>query len=148
MALQIRRELADLIRREVKDPRVQQASLVTVTHVHVAEDFSTARVLVSVVGSDGQATVRALVKAAGFLRGSLGRRVHVRRIPELHFYLDDTEEKAGHIDALLHEIELEEAGRRAAAQPPEVATALPGTDAERGSADSEDEESGGGEVER
>ena len=110
MALQIRRELAELILREIKDPRVQEAGLLTVTHVYVSDDFSFARVLISVLNSPAAPVVKSLNKAAGFLRGVLGRRLCVRRIPELNFIVDDTEEKASHIEDLLREVGAAEAG--------------------------------------
>jgi len=111
LALQIRRELSELVAREVKDPRVQEASLVTVTHVRLADDLGVADVLVSVVGGDGAAVVKALGRAAGFLRGELGRRLRTKKIPTLRFHIDQTEDQAEKIDALLKEIHDEDARR-------------------------------------
>lgn len=109
MALQIRRELAELIPREIKNPCVQEAALLTVTHVYVSDDFSFARVLISVLDRPAEPVVSALNKAAGFLRGILGRRLCVRRVPELNFFVDDTEEKVSHIEDLLREVGAAEA---------------------------------------
>jgi ribosome-binding factor A len=115
VALQIRRELGELLPRAVKDPRVQAAGLVTVTQVHVSPDLTVARVMVSVMGSrpdePGQAmqVLRGLRQAAGFLRGELGRRLHTRRAPELRFQLDDMVDRVDRVESLLREIHAAEA---------------------------------------
>ncbi|HEX2568722.1 MAG TPA: 30S ribosome-binding factor RbfA [Polyangia bacterium] len=115
VALQIRRELGELLPRAVKDPRVQAAGLVTVTQVHVSPDLAVARVMVSVMtqepGDPGQATqvLRGLRQAAGFLRGELGRRLHTRRAPELRFQLDDMVDRVDRVESLLREIHAAEA---------------------------------------
>jgi ribosome-binding factor A len=102
----IQHELAELI-RELKDPRLQAATLVTVTRVHVADDLGSARVLVSILADDPPAVLRAIGRAQRFLHGQLLRRLRAKKVPELRFYLDDTEERAGRIDALLKEVEAE-----------------------------------------
>src|SRR5262245_44902766 len=99
----IRRELAELI-REVRDPRVQGATLLTITRVRVSDDLGVARVLVSVVGDDPKGVVAGLERAKGFLQGQIGRRMRAKKVPELRFVLDDTEERAGRVEALLDEI--------------------------------------------
>ncbi|MGH8283864.1 MAG: 30S ribosome-binding factor RbfA [Gammaproteobacteria bacterium] len=96
----LQRELSELIRREVKDPRVH---LVTVTHVDVSPDLSNAKVLISVLGAENQQpeVVAALNHASGFLRHSLGRMLKLRSIPELRFSYDDVLDRAAHLDALI-----------------------------------------------
>lgn len=96
----LQHELAELILREVKDPRVQR---VTVTEVDVSPDLSHARVLISVLGAEGPQTevVQALNHAAGFLRHELGRRLKLRSIPELRFSYDEVPERAAHLEALI-----------------------------------------------
>ena len=80
VADQIQRELADLIRREVRDPRVD--SLVTISSVEVNRDLTLARVYVTRVGGAPDAgAVEALNSAAGFLRGQVGARLRLRRAP-------------------------------------------------------------------
>lgn len=119
VALQIRRELGELLPRAVKDPRVQAAGLVTVTQVHVSPDLTVARVMVSVMGQQpgesGQAmqVLRGLRQAAGFLRGELGRRLHTRRAPELRFQLDDMVDRVDRVESLLREIHAAEANDEA-----------------------------------
>ncbi|HET7922106.1 MAG TPA: 30S ribosome-binding factor RbfA [Gammaproteobacteria bacterium] len=101
VAGQLLRELSELIRREVKDPRVRN---VTVTKVDVTRDLSHAKVLISVLGEDGPQpeVLAALQHAAGFLRRQLGRLLKMRSIPELHFAQDDTLERAAHLTALIN----------------------------------------------
>jgi ribosome-binding factor A len=99
---QIQRELADLIRNEIKDPRV---GMVSVTAVIVTRDLSHAKVYVSVLGNAEQtdASVKVLGNAAGFLRHKLGKILHIRVIPELRFYLDRSLEEGSRMGALINE---------------------------------------------
>jgi len=101
VAGQLQRELSELIRREVKDPRV---SGVTVTKVDVTRDLSHAKVFVSVLGQDGPQpeVLAALQHAAGYLRHLLGKLLKIRSIPELHFVQDDLLERAAHLTALIN----------------------------------------------
>src|SRR5207244_539368 len=102
----LQREIAELL-RGLKDPRVQQATLVTVTHVRVSDDLSTARVLLSIIDPEPTQVLRAVGRAQRFLQAQLLRRLRAKKIPELRFYLDDTEERAGRIDALLRDVAAE-----------------------------------------
>ncbi|HEU5058461.1 MAG TPA: 30S ribosome-binding factor RbfA [Kofleriaceae bacterium] len=106
----IKAELADLIAREVKDPRVREG-LVSVTHVEVNRDLSVAEVGVSILVGDPKGVVAGLEKAAGFLRGPLARRLKLRISPELRFHHDRSQELAGR----LHEIVRDDEERRRAA---------------------------------
>jgi ribosome-binding factor A len=96
----IRAELADLLLREVRDPRV---GLATVSSVEVARDFSHATVKVSVLGTEAEraAAIAALERAKGFLRRELSRRISLRTTPELHFSLDRGAEHSQRISELL-----------------------------------------------
>jgi ribosome-binding factor A len=96
----IRSELSQLILREMRDPRVE---LATVTRVEVSRDLSYAEVHVSVVGSDERRSeaVRALEGAHGFLRRELARRTSLRTTPELRFHLDRGAEHSQRISELL-----------------------------------------------
>ncbi|MGA9851620.1 MAG: 30S ribosome-binding factor RbfA [Gammaproteobacteria bacterium] len=96
----LQRELSELIRREVKDPRVH---LVTVTSVDVSPDISHAKVLISVLGAEGPQpeVVAALNHAAGFLRHNLGRTLKLRSIPELRFSYDEVLDRAARLEALI-----------------------------------------------
>ncbi|MGD0221935.1 MAG: 30S ribosome-binding factor RbfA [Terriglobia bacterium] len=100
---QIRVELADLISRQVKDPRVGFA---TVTRVELTADLHHARVYVSVLGSadEQQSSIEGLSSAAGFLRHEIGHRLALRRVPELTFILDPGAEAGERIEMLLQQI--------------------------------------------
>jgi ribosome-binding factor A len=110
--------LADLIRREVKDPRVDAAGLATVNHVELNRDMSIARVYVSFFGAEAgeraiEAAMKGLDKAAGFLRSSLGKRLHMKRLPELRFVHDQGPE----MQQRLRELALEESPAGAPGDP-------------------------------
>ena len=97
---QIQRELADLIRLEVKDPRV---GMVTLAGVEVTRDLAHAKVWFTVLGSEQQIadTKEGLQRAAGFLRRELGRRMRLRVVPQLNFQYDDTQERGARLSALI-----------------------------------------------
>jgi len=90
---QMQRVLADLISREVKDPRVGN---VTITAVEVAHDLATAKIFfVPFAGAHDPTEVgRGLTAAGGFLRGAVGRELGLRHAPRLSFVFDDTLDKA------------------------------------------------------
>ena len=99
VADQIQREIALLVACEVADPRVGE---VTVSGVDLSPDMRHARILVTPgLDTDGDASVDALNRAAGFLRSRLGRRIRMRRLPRLVFEHDRTLELALRIDALI-----------------------------------------------
>lgn len=98
---ELQKVLAELISREIKDPRVGS---VTVTAVKVAPDMSAAKVLFVPFGSKHPvAEVQAgLDRAAGFLRGEVGRRLSLRHAPRLEFEYDETLERADHLTRLIN----------------------------------------------
>jgi len=98
---QIQRELAELIRAELKDPRL---GMVSISAVEVSRDLSHARVHVSVLGNATQTaeSLKILQHAAGFLRHKLGQGMRMRIIPELHFHLDRSLEEGARISALIN----------------------------------------------
>lgn len=97
---QMQRELSELIRRELKDPRV---GMLTITGVEVSRDMSHAKVFVTVLGAEGsvEQTLATLGRAAGFLRHELGRRMTLRITPELHFFYDASVEQGARLSALI-----------------------------------------------
>ena len=102
---QLRVELADLLLRKVRDPRLQEAR---VAAVDVSPDLSTARVHVSILADDSEREegVAALNRAAGFFRASLAQRLrHMKRIPSLNFQLDRGPEHTQHITDLLENLQ-------------------------------------------
>ncbi|MDE1061707.1 MAG: 30S ribosome-binding factor RbfA [Gammaproteobacteria bacterium] len=103
VADQIQRELAALIQREVKDPRVGMA---TVSAVEVSRDLSHAKVFVTVLngGEDQQEiteSVKALNNASGFLRSQLGQRMKLRIVPTLRFHFDDSLSRGNYLSNLI-----------------------------------------------
>ena len=103
----IKMEIADLLLKQVRDPRIGS---VTITGVKVTDDLRTARVFFVEMGKDTcSAEVRAgLAKATGFLRRELGRRLQLRHVPEIHFTYDPSFAYGSRIDTLLMEIHREE----------------------------------------
>ena len=107
---QIKQEIADILMRKLKDPRV---GFVTVTDVDVSDDLRNAKVFVSIYGEGKEATLKGLKSAAPFIRSELGRRMQMRRVPELLFRFDESVERGAHINEILHTLEREE-GRKGA----------------------------------
>lgn len=103
VAEQMKKELSDIIERRIKDPRV---GFVTVTGVEVTGDLQQAVVYISVLGNDEQKadTLAGLSKAKGFIRSEIGRRIRLRKTPEIEFKFDHSIEYGNHIDELLHEL--------------------------------------------
>ncbi len=97
----LREELSDLIRQEVKDPRV--SGIVSITEVQSSQDLHYSRVYVSIMGTDAEKddTIKALTTAAGFLRRELASRLKLRSIPELNFMRDDSIEKGARLLELI-----------------------------------------------
>ena len=104
---QIREEIADIIARKLKDPRV---GFVTVTAVYVSEDLRHAKVFVSIYGDEKtQAeTMKGLNSAAGFVKGEIGRRIKIKFTPDIVFKQDTSLEKAAHVLDILDHIKKEE----------------------------------------
>src|SRR5262245_36957381 len=100
----LRQEIAEIVSREVADPRIGFA---TITDVETAPDLRHAQVWVSVIGQpkERDATIAALGRAMPFVRRELGHRLRLKRIPELHVRLDDTAERGTRVLRLLHELE-------------------------------------------
>ncbi|MDP2381092.1 MAG: 30S ribosome-binding factor RbfA [Pseudohongiella sp.] len=118
VADQIQRLLADLIRREIRDPRV---GMVSVTGVDVSRDFAHANVHVTIMGRHGddfgagqalkdmgeldrkeiKDSLAALNKAAGYLRSLLGKEMSLRVIPALQFHYDDSVARGRYLSSLI-----------------------------------------------
>ena len=102
LAEQIREELSLIIAGEVEDPKV---GFVTVTEAKVSADLRTAKVYVSVLGTEEEVkeSMAALKHAAGFIRNQLGVVLRMKRTPDLHFVYDDTDLRAARIEELLNQ---------------------------------------------
>jgi ribosome-binding factor A len=112
----LKREISDIIRREVKDPRI---GFVTVTDAEVSGDLSFARVFVSVLGSEEQqaASLKGLNSATRFIRGEFGQRIKMRQVPEISFRFDKSIQHGARIHELLEQVKREEAEGAAAEAP-------------------------------
>ena len=97
---QIRRELAELIRLEVKDPRV---GFISLTDVEVTPDYAHAKVFfTSMTGREGlDATLAGLRNSSGFLRRELGKRIRIHTLPQLHFEYDPSVEEGARLSKLI-----------------------------------------------
>jgi ribosome-binding factor A len=100
----LRQEIGEIVSREVQDPRIGFA---TITDVETTPDLRHARVWVSVIGQEGERreTIAALDRAMPFVRRELGRRLRLKRIPELQVRLDDSAQRGTRVLQILHELE-------------------------------------------
>lgn len=101
---EIQREAANIIRSEVKDPRI--GSLTSVIKAETTSDLKYCKIYVSVFGNDEEkdAVMKGLKNASGFIRHLLAERINLRNTPELIFKLDDSLEYAMKMDKLINEI--------------------------------------------
>jgi len=102
---QIKRDLALLIQRELKDPRI---GMVTVNFVDLSKDLSYADVNITVLVADDSderivESLTILNEASAFLRMELGRALKVRKVPHLRFHYDDSLKRGARINALIHQ---------------------------------------------
>jgi ribosome-binding factor A len=102
VADQMKQEIADILMKKIKDPRI---GFVTVTDVDLSDDLRNAKIFVSMYGGNKEETFKGLKSAAPFIRSELGRRMAMRCVPEILFRYDGTAEQGAHIMELLHEIE-------------------------------------------
>jgi len=111
----LRDEIAAIIQRELRDPRL---GFVSVTRVEMSPDLRHAKVFVSIYGSqkEQEAALDALRGAAGFIRRLVAPHMHTRHIPELHFKLDHSLEHAEQVARLLRQIEQERQEDESAAE--------------------------------
>jgi ribosome-binding factor A len=103
VADQIQRDLAEIIAFELKDPRV---GMITITEVQVTPDYAHAKVFFTTLVDNPEAvqnTLSGLRKAAGFIRGQLGRRLTIHTIPELHFVHDTSTSRGMELSKLIDE---------------------------------------------
>jgi len=108
LAEEIKREIAQILQEEIKDPGIGFASI---TQVEVSNDLRHAKIHVSVLGAEEerQKTLAALQRASGFIRSEISRRIRLRYAPELSFKMDSSIEHGARIAALLNKVRKEEA---------------------------------------
>ena len=99
VAEQMKKELGEIINQKIKDPRV---GFVTVTDVDLTNDLQIATVYISVYGDEAEkeASLIGLSKASGFIRTEVGRRIRLRKVPEISFKFDEAHEYGNRIDAI------------------------------------------------
>ncbi|MDS1029075.1 30S ribosome-binding factor RbfA [Bacillota bacterium LX-D] len=107
IAEEMKREIAQIIRDELKDPRI---GFITVTAVDVTGDLRYAKVFVSIYGNEEEKTrsLTALNKAKGFVRKEIGKRIQLRYIPEISFVFDESIEHGAKIAKILHQVSTDE----------------------------------------
>jgi len=105
---EIRRIVSDIIRHDIKDPRV--GGMVSIVRVDTSRDLRYAKLYISVMGGedDGARTIEGLEKAAGFIRRELGRQMSAYYVPELKFLLDDSIEYSIGISQKINELHKDE----------------------------------------
>lgn len=111
LAETLKEEISQLIRVELKDPRL---GFVTLTSVEVAGDLAHAKVYVSVLGTEdeGKTSLDVLNRAAGFVRCEIGKRIRLRHVPAIVFVYDPSIEHGAHIAKLLRDVGVsDEAGK-------------------------------------
>ena len=98
-----KKELSNIIDRELKDPNI--TGLISVTKVKVSTDLKYAKVYVSIMGAKNlQETMKGLKNASGYIRTELAKRINLRNTPEITFEIDDSIEYGAKIDIILKEI--------------------------------------------
>ena len=104
VAEQIKKELGDILTVKLKDPRV---GFVTVTDVEVTGDLQEAKVYISVLGDEEkkEETLLGLAKAKGFIRSEIGKRIRLRKTPEISFEYDEALEYGNRIETILKDLE-------------------------------------------
>src|SRR5436853_221035 len=109
LAMEIREILGEiLVRQEIKDPRVQDAGLITLTHVRLTGDLQKVTALFTVHGATRAAlekTKAGLNHAGSYLRRRLGKELSVRTVPTVSFEIDDVFEQEEKVDKLLREVQ-------------------------------------------
>lgn len=113
---EIQRELSEQFRR-LKDPRVSQTGMVSITRVDTTGDLRYARIYISALDkSQEKEVLKGLKSAAGFLRRELARSLQLRYTPELQFVADDSIQHGAHILEVLRQVEQQDEARGGAQQ--------------------------------
>lgn len=104
---QLRGEISAMLQRDIKDPRI---GFVTIMDVEVAPDLSHATVYFTVFGSEDEKSesLQGLQSTASYMRREMGRRLHLKRIPQLHFRYDKTTDKGAHMEDIFSQIKEED----------------------------------------
>lgn len=100
----IRREISELLQRQVNDPRL--GSFIAVTEVSTSQDLRHAKIFISCLGNkeEKEEILSAIATASGFFRRELARCLRLRRVPELSFIWDDSIERGAHLSYLIDQV--------------------------------------------
>ncbi|PKR78665.1 30S ribosome-binding factor RbfA [Halalkalibacillus sediminis] len=103
IAEQMKKELGDILSRKIKDPRV---GFVTVTGVEVTGDLQQAKVFISIFGDEEkkEETLVGLAKSKGFIRSEIGKRIRLRKTPEITFEIDEAIERGNKIERIIQDL--------------------------------------------
>ena len=103
--MEVQRELSEIIRLEIKDPRVNGA-MTSVVAVEVTPDLKYCKAYISVLGDEerAKAAITGLKSAVGYIRRELARRVNLRNTPEISFVLDQSIEHGVNMSRLIDEV--------------------------------------------
>lgn len=106
VAEQLKKEIGEIINQKIKDPRI---GFVTVTDVELTNDLQHAKVFISVLGDEMEKedSLIGLAKASGFVRSEIGKRIRLRKVPEIIFEFDEAHEYGNRIDSILRELNKE-----------------------------------------
>ncbi len=115
VAEEIKREVSDIIKTEVKDPRLS-VGVISITGVKMTGDLSYAQISLSIYAKDQDTDVTEILeivrKSAGFIRMELGKRIRIRHIPQLLFQLDTSMEYGDHINKILKSLNSPKPGEK------------------------------------
>lgn len=102
VAEQMKKELGEILNQKIKDPRI---GFVTVTDIEVTNDLRQAKVFFSVLEEEKkEETLSGLTQASGFIRSEIGKRIRLRKVPEISFLFDEAHAYGSRIDAILKEL--------------------------------------------
>ena len=102
---EIKKELSDIIRQDLKDPRINQ-TMVSVLNVDTTNDLKYCKIYISVMGNEDQkkGVIEGLKNASGFIRREIARRINLRNTPELIFKIDDSIEYGIRLSKIIDDI--------------------------------------------
>jgi ribosome-binding factor A len=104
ISAEFKRVLSDIIRNDIKDPRVSE--MASVTHVEITKDLKYAKAYISVFDTDKlkKSTIESLTHAEHYIKNEIGARLRIRRLPEITFILDTSIEYSSKISEMLKKV--------------------------------------------
>jgi len=101
---EIKREMSQIVRSELKDPRI--SAMVSVTRVEVSRDLSYAKIFISLLGDkeESEKTLEGLMRAKGFIKRELSKKIRTRFMPEISFFVDHSIEYGAYINQLIEKV--------------------------------------------